>query len=101
MTTKHKDYFGESPMHHKTEYHTAHQHSANHREQVLESKLCGCFYCLDIYPPSKITEWVDEDDKGIGQAALCPSCGIDSVIGDKSGVPINKEFLQGMQLVWF
>jgi hypothetical protein len=85
----------------KTEYEMAHQHSSNHRKQVLESETCGCFYCLSIYPPSEITEWVDENQTGVGQTALCPKCGIDSVIGSKSGVPINREFLSCMKQTWF
>jgi hypothetical protein len=85
----------------KTEYHSAHQHSSLHRKQVLSSDLCGCFYCLAIYPPSKIVEWVDEDDNGVGQTAMCPECGIDSVIGSKSGVPLTKDFLQNMHKIWF
>ena len=33
--------------------------------------------------------------------ALCPSCGIDSVIGDASGFPITEEFLVAMEARWF
>jgi len=53
----------------------AHKFSSNHRHQLQESAICGCFYCLAIYPPSQIKEWTDEVDR-IGQAALCPRCGI-------------------------
>ena len=88
-------------IHQRTEYHVAHQHSANHRKQVLESEICGCFYCLETFSPPKIEEWVDEDENEIGTTALCPFCGIDSVIGSKSGVPITKEFLKVMSQIWF
>jgi acetone carboxylase gamma subunit len=37
----------------------------------------------------------------MGTTALCPYCGIDSVIGDKSGFPITKEFLEKMYQHWF
>ncbi|MCZ8537225.1 cytoplasmic protein [Paenisporosarcina quisquiliarum] len=67
-----------------------------HRNELEDSQLCGCFYCLQTFPPSKIEEWVDNE-----QTALCPECGIDSVIGDKSNYPITKEFLQGMNKIWF
>jgi hypothetical protein len=82
-------------------YKYAHQHSSNHRKVVLESDECGCFYCLSVFKPTEIEEWVDEDDNGIGQTAICPRCGIDSVIGNKSGVPIKKDFLKAMQVFWF
>ena len=79
----------------------AHAHSSNHRRELLASAMCGCFHCLAIYPPADITEWVDEDDAGQGQTALCAKCGIDTVIGDKSGFPITREFLAEMHKYWF
>ncbi len=85
----------------RNKYYAAHQYSAHHRQQVLESECCGCFYCLEIFPATKIEEWVDEDENGIGMTALCPFCGIDAVVGDKSGIPIKREFLKAMKQVWF
>lgn len=79
----------------------AHSHSANHRVEIENSLTCGCFYCTSIFDPIVIEEWIDEDDDGIGQTALCPKCGIDSVIGDKSGYPITKDFLSEMKRHWF
>jgi hypothetical protein len=67
----------------------------------MNSEICGCFYCLEIYSPSEITEWTDEDENGIGSCALCPKCGIDSVIGSASGYPVTEAFLKRMQLHWF
>ncbi len=74
----------------------AHQASSLHREQVLASEVCGCFYCRKTYPPSEIGEWVDR-----GETALCPKCGIDAVIGSASGWPISREFLTAMKSFWF
>jgi hypothetical protein len=73
------------------DYIRAHEHSSNHREELMRSDLCGCFYCLNVYSPSQITDWVDEDEDGIGQCALCAKCGIDSVIGSASGYPITED----------
>ena len=70
-----------------------HKHSSKHREEVLKSELCGCFYCEAIFKPSEIEEWIEEDKNDIGQTVLCPKCGIDSVIGSKSGFPINNHEL--------
>ena len=78
----------------------AHKHSSYHREEIQNSEICGCFYCLAIFRPQFIEEWIDEKD-GIGQTALCPKCGIDSVIGSRSGFPINQAFLQKMHQKWF
>jgi hypothetical protein len=86
--------------HRQTEIIAAHGHSSRHRGEILTSEVCGCFYCLAIFSPSEIKEWVDTKD-GIGQTALCPKCDIDSVIGSNSGYPIEPEFLDRMQKHWF
>jgi hypothetical protein len=78
----------------------AHEHSSYHREEVVRSETCGCFYCLSVFQPSEIEEWIDEKD-GIGQTAICPKCSIDSVIGSSSGFPITQEFLEKMHQYWF
>lgn len=78
----------------------AHRHSSRHRQEVLASDRCGCFYCLAIFAPSAIERWVDEWEN-VGQTALCPSCGIDSVIASESGYPITEEFLARMRTHWF
>ena len=52
------------------------------------------------WPESEIDEWIDEPDPP-GVTALCPKCGIDSVIGSASGYPITSNFLWRMKLRWF
>ena len=74
----------------------AHKHSSLHRNELRDSELCGCFYCTDIFDYKNIQDWVDGND-----TALCPTCGIDSVIGSASGYPANKEFLEAMKKHWF
>lgn len=75
---------------------TAHKSSSNHRKLLSESENCGCFYCLEIFPYEHIEDWCDE-----ANTALCPNCGIDSVIGSASNFPINQVFLSAMQKYWF
>ena len=84
----------------------AHSHSIRHRDEILSSRKCGCFYCLKIFTPSEINEWCDPIRPMVGaefvsQTAKCPSCGIDSVIGDASGFEICPEFLGAMNKRWF
>ena len=84
----------------------AHRYSSNHRESLLASDVCGCFYCLSIFSPSEIEDWVDArkgetDINESGQTALCPRCRIDSVLGSASGYPITRDFLQKMNDYWF
>jgi len=78
----------------------AHRHSSRHRDEVLASAQCGCFYCCAVFAPSEITKWID-DWEGVGQTAMCPHCGIDSVIGDESGYPVTRVFLAEMKAHWF
>ena len=79
----------------------AHAHSSNHRVEIAQSTLCGCFYCGSRFSPAEIVEWVHEDPDGRGQTALCPKCGIDSVISDKSGFDPSPAFLARMKAYWF
>ncbi len=79
----------------------AHAQSSHHREELASSDVCGCFYCIQIYNPAEIKEWVDKDENGIGSCALCAKCGIDSVIGSASGYPITEDFLRKMHNYWF
>ncbi len=76
----------------------AHRHSAHHREELEQSDVCGCFYCCQTFTSTRIEEWLEE---GAG-TALCPHCGIDSVIGSASGYPAReKAFLLAMHEHWF
>ena len=77
-----------------------HKFSSLHREDILKSSTCGCFYCTKQFNSKKIVDWVDEDKNNIGQTALCPFCGIDSVIGDKS-IKITEDLLLEMKKYWF
>jgi hypothetical protein len=51
-----------------------------------------------IFDPAEIDEWIIEDRLG---TAICPYCGIDSVIGESSGYPITAEFMSAMHKEWF
>jgi hypothetical protein len=79
----------------------AHKQSSNHRAEIEASTTCGCFYCENLFAPQEIEDWTDDDADGVGQTALCPRCGIDSVIGDKSGYPVTPDFLAEMRRHWF
>lgn len=76
----------------------AHKASFKNRESILQSKVCGCFNCLHIFPSEEVVYW----EEGKGEAtAVCPYCDIDSVLGDASGFPITEEFLKKMQKRYF
>jgi len=78
----------------------AHKNS-DYREEILKSEICGCFYCTQTFSPDQILEWWGEEESGVDPTAVCPKCGVDSVIGDVSGFPIEPTFLSVMRDFWF
>jgi hypothetical protein len=75
----------------------AHKCSFKNRESLKKDEICGCFYCRRIFSPAKIFDWTDEPEG----TAICPHCGIDSIIGENSGFPITEEFLEEMHEAYF
>jgi len=51
---------------------------------------------LATFAPTEIEDWTDDDE-----TAICPRCGIDSVIGSESNFPITSDFLKKMRGHWF
>ena len=72
------------------------KHSHLHKEEIKRSTFCGCYCCCKIYHSNDIKEWCDN-----GNTAICPQCGVDAVIGDKSGLPITVDFLIDSYKRWF
>ena len=81
------------------EYIDAHVGCSENEDIIKNSTTCGCFYCKSIFRAEEVTDWTDDFlDK---LTALCPVCGIDSVIGDASGFAITKDLLEKMEKYWF
>ena len=75
---------------------SAHKHSIFHKKEIMESRICGCFNCLRTFQPGEIFNWCDEENPK-GATAICPYCYVDSVIGSKSGFPVDDpDFLEEM-----
>ena len=74
----------------------AHICSSHNRDNLQKVNKCGCFYCLKIFDPKLITDWCDDNT-----TAICPFCGIDSIIYENKSYPLNKKFLKGMKKEWF
>ena len=90
-----------------TDLLAAQRHSSNNRDEIEASKVCGCYYCTQIFSPDEIIAWTgldvssfDDPDSSAAGTALCPRCGSETVIGDKSGFAINVEFLHHMNEAW-
>lgn len=80
----------------------AHAAAADNRADIEGSAGCACFHCVSWFPAGNIEKWIDH-----GETAMCPNCGIDAVIPDKSGWLRQGEkgewlaFLTEMQERWF
>ena len=69
------------------------KHAKDNELEIVQSNLCGCYFCRHIFSARDVGDWVEEDHH---VSAVCPECGMDAVIGDHSGVPISKDLLKEM-----
>jgi len=72
-----------------------HKYCSNNHKSILKSKLCGCFYCLRIFPSEEVANYIDQK-----KTAVCPYCGIDAVLCD-ADIEFDKSKLQEMNFAWF
>jgi len=86
----------------------AYRHATNNRAEIEAGTVCGCFFCMKTFPPTEIIAWsgfdmaqLDNPQAECVETALCPHCGSESVIGNKSGYAINAMFLGDMHEAWF
>lgn len=73
----------------------AHEASWDNRERLKNADKCGCFYCCRIFDANEVKDYCSDT------TAMCPYCGIDSVVGDNEGFSITPEFLKIMHNAWF
>jgi hypothetical protein len=91
LTTQLPEITSEGIIEHALLRFNAHEHAYRQRKVLEESDGCACFYCFEHFSPAEITTWVDHDD-----TAICPHCGMDSVIGSASGFPLTNGVLRKM-----
>ena len=87
---------------------TAIRHTTNNRAEIEASTVCGCCNCMQTFAPDEIIAWsgldasnFDDPEALTGGTAMCPRCGSEAVVGDKSGHKIDHVFLSGMNEAWF
>ncbi|MCR5090956.1 MAG: cytoplasmic protein [Oscillospiraceae bacterium] len=69
--------------------------SMNNRGALLDSGRCGCFFCLKLFDPVKITGWLREE------TAVCPYCSVDAVIPESYEYDLDDSLLLAMKEYWF
>ena len=72
-----------------------HQKSWRNSSELSGAEICACFYCFKEFGPTEIVKWTDD-----GETALCPFCGIDSIIGFYAQ-SIDRDLLSQMHDRWF
>lgn len=83
----------------RPDYVEAHLHSYRNEKEIKASTLCACFHCEQFFVPQQIEAWLTESNGEL--TALCPYCGLDSVIGDAAGYELTALFVQKMHDYWF
>ncbi len=75
--------------------------SVYNRKALSISSKCACFKCQSIFKFSDITHWTDAPIgtpnnliNQLGQTALCPNCGFDTVIGSIHGYKMERLVLK-------
>jgi hypothetical protein len=75
----------------------AHEYCSDNKKYLVDHTKCGCFYCMQIFDSNEVKEFLNETS----ETALCPYCEIDSVLPERDGHAITKEFLEKMHEYWF
>ena len=77
-------------------YEEIYKHSCRNHAELKQSLKCGCFSCGRIFDATEVEDYIDD-----GETALCPYCGVDSVIGDASGIELNPKLLNELNKMYF
>ena len=59
---------------------------------TIRGAWCGCYNCIEVFKGKEVEHFVDS-----GKTALCPKCGIDSVIPHQK----DKEELSRLHCKYF
>jgi len=71
-------------------------HAACKRPIIERSKRCYCYCCLGSFERGSIKKWLSDD------YAICPYCGVDSVIGDATtAFQITPMLMYVLKQRWF
>ncbi len=73
--------------------------SSRTRDAVQGGRACGCFHCLRTFEARDVKEWAPEVEGE--SAAICPHCGVDSVLPARDGHAVDRTMLEAMQAYWF
>lgn len=71
----------------------------NNDREILNSDLCSCLFCRQTYSAREVCDWIPNEDGTLN--AVCPICGMETVIGDKRQGRIEHDDLKEVNLRFF
>lgn len=80
----------------KMQLENLHTYSTNNRRFVAISDKCYCFYCRACVDHSEIVDYLKDE-----QTAVCPKCGIDSIIPDRIDETVDESIIAKLHAYWF
>lgn len=78
-----------------TQLQQIHGRSRLNRQFMTPGAACRCFHCLKSFSAEQIGHWVDD-----GNTALCPHCGINSVLSGGAN-SLSDALIQQLHAVYF
>ncbi len=72
------------------------KYATSNERALSNSDMAGCYYCKNIYPSNEVTDFLETE-----RTALCPRCGIDSVIPSNSPIKLSPKNLSELNKYWF
>lgn len=75
--------------------------SENGEEAVKPNRICGCFFCGEIFGSEKLDKRFFGLELSGKETATCPYCGTDTVLYEDGSFPITEELLEAMHRKYF
>lgn len=72
------------------------KYATSNKQSIQKSEKAACYYCLKTYNSSEVLEFIEPEG-----TALCPKCGIDSVLPSNSPYELLPEVLKELHKYWF
>lgn len=75
----------------------AHTYTLDNYPMLFAQQACVCIYCKERFASHAIRDY-SYSEKG---TALCPKCGIDSIVGEYAGFELSDAFIEKMHEYFF
>ena len=73
-----------------------HTYASHNKKLIEKSEKCYCFHCKNAFESTRIERYLVNEE-----TALCPECGMDSIIPDSIDESIDENTILEMHDYWF